>query len=148
MRGPLVFVLSLVAAAALGVLLVLPEWRERTSLADKIRDMRPASEEPGTTERAGVDAARRLSRALGLPRRGDPTDVRIKAVAAEFAPGQDVSEGQRTLELSLPWDRVLELCEWLVVSPGPAPAEVSVTATEDPELCQVKLRFAPGVTPR
>ena len=75
-------------------------------------------------------------------------EVRMRAVAAEFAPDGEVSEGERTLELSLPWDRVLELCEWLVVSPGPAPAEVSVTATEDPELSQVKLRFAPGVTPR
>jgi hypothetical protein len=149
MRGPLLFLLSIAGAIGLAVLVVLPVRREREELAERIREADGG--DAGRGEAAGVEAARRLSRALGLPRSGEPAAVRLRALVAEFAPDTDPPGASQVLEISLSWDRVPEVVEWLAVEPGPAPEDLSVTATEDPETSRVKVRFSPappGVTHR
>ena len=142
MSGGRIFIVSLAAVITLGILFVLPALREREELAPRILRSRG-------TERAAVDAARRLTRALAFPRTGDPVDARLTAISREFTDSHEMTSSD--LRFTLSWERVPELLEWLAVEPGPAPAELVMTATEDPGLCRVELRFAPtppGVTPR
>jgi hypothetical protein len=136
-RGPLIFLVSLLAVTAVGLVVVLPLWRERQELAAAGVSEPPAGHVP-----AAVHVA--LSNAL----RAEPSGLWAQilrdrlpelAAAAGARAGYRIEEGRVALEV--PWDGLPGLLAGLAADPIPPVRSLTAVPHEEPEWCRLDLEF-------
>jgi hypothetical protein len=114
MKGPIVFLASLLATALLGLFLVRPLYRA-------VPDGEPSDAPPAEAALLGAVEGLRLA---PIPDLGS---------AGERASGGDGIE--------VPWDRLPEILRSLSGPRAPAPRLVRVRALADPSVCSVEVRW-------
>ncbi len=135
MKGPAVFVVSLIGVAVLGVLSLRPILAERERLASRIRA--PGDSLPPGEERGRALAAR-LAEFLP-PAPGPALDAVLEGLGARVSTSRD----SRGVVLDLPWERLPELLRRLCTPGAPPVVEVSAASAGEPPHCRVRLVFPP-----
>ncbi|MCU0724633.1 MAG: hypothetical protein MUE73_02415 [Planctomycetes bacterium] len=114
MKGPIVFLASLVAAATIGLLVVRPLYR-------------PAPETPRSASLPADDPLLRAAE-----------DLRLAPLPAIPAAGDPPSAVRR---FEIPWDLLPGVLRALSGPRTPAPRLFRVQATTDPTVCSVEVRW-------
>jgi hypothetical protein len=139
MKGPMLFLLSVVGAAAVSAVLTLPVVEEAEGLSRRLRE-RPARD-TARIEKQALDAVRTLERRLDPS--GRPAIERLRGIALAFAPLNLIRQNPDAGEISLvvPWAKLPGLLSRLAGEKGLALALLEATDMRDPEMCRVRVRL-------
>ncbi len=132
MKGPVVFLVSLVAVAAVGALVVRPLYRPAA----------PAPAPPeADAERQVRQAAERLRAAVAAPA------AALADLESAWGPLLDRSASPPAATVELAWERLPALLVDLARPGHPAPAGVTVAPSPDAARCRVRLEFGAAAAP-
>ena len=127
MKGPIVFLASLAASAALFVLLALPAYRSRGTP--------PAVPDTGPPDLPLRQTAERLRAAVKAPA------AVLTTLEAEWGPLTERTATPPAATVELPFDRLPDLLSTLAKPGSPAPSSLRVEPLADPLRCRVRLEF-------
>jgi hypothetical protein len=142
-KGPAIFLLSLVAAAGFAAAAILPAWRRGSELEAELAN-RPA-EADAALEKSARTAGSRLGRLLDAS--GRPALDRLRSIALGYAPISEIREDRDAGEISLvvPWSSLPRLLVRLASDRRLALALVEVTETGQPERGRLRIRLEPAI---
>jgi hypothetical protein len=138
MKGPIVFLVSLLCVAAVGYAVLLPRVRERDDLRREVLARAPAA----SPVPAGFAAARdRLARIVDA---GAPASFgqRLRRLVEEYAAGPLRRATESEIDFAAEWARVPALLDALANYAGRIDG-LKIEAGEEPARCRVVLRLDP-----
>ncbi len=141
MKGPLLFVVSLVGAIGVWTAVVAPargqtaEYRERLTEAPL-----PRSREAVRAERAADDLARVLNLVRGT---GEPVKARIEALLAKLGVEKSRPNGETGVEFEIDGDQIAGLLDIVQYRSAPVLASLRAEVLEGGDRYRVTLLFAP-----
>jgi hypothetical protein len=142
MKGPAIFLLSLVGVAAASFVVLLPAVRERDALAERVaRETERTTSAPG--EPAGIA---RLSTALGLSRSAGEPSAAVRSLALDFAPMSEIAVDGDRIRFPVAWADVPRLLGALAGQRGIVVRSFRAEPGESPGRCRVTLELAPPPT--
>lgn len=139
MKGPILFLLSIVGAGVVSAIVTLPVLKDAERKSRSLRN-RPATA-AARIEKQALDAARDLERRLDPS--GRPAIERLRGIALAFAPLNVIRQNPDAGEISLvvPWAKLPALLSRLAAERGLALALLEATDMRDPRICRVRVRL-------
>ncbi len=137
MRGPTVFLIGAIAAAALFTLMVLPAFQERTTLRRSLLDAATSEPTAHSDTWRLAKATRAVEAALG-PAAEDPEGA-VTSIAARTAPGATVQWEAGSLLVTLPFEQLPALLTGLSGPGAPPFLRVRAVPARDGQICLLTL---------
>jgi len=150
MRGPAIFLLSLVGVALVGIFVVRPVKVERDRLAVDILER--ADGLPAPRPQRPSDCVIDLAEEIGLTRGPDRTMDLAQRLALDFTAIDRIEIADRELSFPMAWSDVPRLLRCLAEKKGlhiqrfEARPREGVGEGEAPDRCEITLEFAPSIT--
>jgi len=144
MRGPLVFLLSLVGVTVLGIAVLGPVRAERDRRAVEILER--ASGLPHDREPQAPPCVAAFAAATGLTRGPDDPQSVVRRIALDFTAMDRIAIRGRHMEFPIDWADVPRLLARLAAERGLVFEEFRARPDATPDRCRITLEFAAPAT--
>ena len=140
MKGPLIFLLSLVGVTLLGIVVLGPVKAEGERLSFEILERAGGLE--GRREPAAPPRIAAIAAAIGLTRGPDDPQSVVRRIALDFTAMDRIAIRGRHMEFPIDWADVPRLLGRLAAEKGLVFEEFRARPDATPDRCRITLEFA------